>query len=74
MFFNGYTLLNSESLIILDLIPEELNLECLVINRGSYVDCNYSFKNDIYDKNNNLIDLNYIKMIFRDKFIMNQIN
>jgi hypothetical protein len=55
-------------------IPKELNLECLIINRGSYVDCNYSFKNDIYDKNNNLIDLNYIKSIFSDKFIMNKIN
>lgn len=55
-------------------IPKELNLECLVKNRGNNVDCNYSFKNDIYDKNNNLIDLNYIKSIFSDKFIMNKIN
>jgi len=55
-------------------IPKELNLECLVIDHGNYVDCNYNFKKYIYDKNNNLIDLKYIKNIFSDKFIMNKIN
>ena len=55
-------------------IPKELNLECLVEDYGNYVACKYHFKNNIYDKKNNLINLDYIKMIFRDKFVMNKIS
>ena len=55
-------------------LPEELNLECLIIDHGSYVDCNYSFNENIYDKNNVKIDREYIKNYFKDNYIMNVIN
>jgi len=63
-----------KSAINMGKLPKELNLECIVEDHGSYVDCNYHFKNNIYDKNNVLIDKDYIKKFFKDKFIMNNIN
>ena len=58
----------------MDLLPDELNLECIVIDHGSYVNCNYIFNENIYDKNNIKINKQYIKNYFKDKLIMKQIN
>ena len=55
-------------------LPKELNLECVVIDHGNYVNCNYKFNENITDKNNIKINKEYIKNYFKDKFIMNKIN
>jgi len=63
-----------KSAVKMDLLPDELNLECIVIDHGSYVNCNYIFNENIYDKNNIKINKQYIKNYFKDKLIMKQIN
>ena len=63
-----------KSAVITGSLPKELNLECIIIDYGSYVNCNYKFNENIYDKNNIKIDKEYIKNFFKDKFIMRNIN
>jgi hypothetical protein len=63
-----------KSAVNMNVLPEELNLECIVIDHKNYVDCNYKFNKNIMDKNNIEIDLEYIKNIFKDKMIMKSIN
>jgi hypothetical protein len=63
-----------KSAVLMKKLPEELQLECLIIDHDSYIDCNYNFNEDIYDQNNVKIDREYIKFFFKDKNIMNVIN
>lgn len=63
-----------KSAVLMKKLPEELQLECLIIDHGNYVDCNYTFNENIYDQNNVKIDRDYIKNFFKDKYIMNVIN
>ena len=63
-----------KSAVNMEKLPKELNLECIVEDHGVYIDCNYHFNKNIYDENNVLIDKNYIKDFFKDKFVMDNIN
>lgn len=63
-----------KSAVNMEKLPKELDLECIVEDHGSYVDCNYHFTKNIYDKNNVKIDKNYIKIFFKDKIVMKNIN
>ena len=39
-----------KSTVLMKKLPEELQLECLIIDHSSYVDCNYAFNENIYDQ------------------------
>ncbi len=56
-----------KSAVNMESLPKELNLECIIIDHGVYVDCNYIFTENIYDKNNIKIDKEYIKSFSKIK-------